>query len=186
MRFSTVIAVMAGAAMIPLTACSDKSQEKVATENESANSLAQAIKSAGDLSVLTGALASTQLAGVFDGPAEYTVLAPSDDAFGKLGDGEGELAKPENKAAMAALLRDHILPGAITPQDVEKSLTAAKGEPISMATMGSGSVTFAKEGDKLVVTSADGQKALLGSPIRARNGVIIPVDTVLKQWTAAQ
>ena len=180
MRYSPVIAALAGVAMIPLAACSDRSQDQAAAKSQT-SSLADTVKSEGNMSVLASALTSTQLASVFDGPAEYTVLAPSDDAFDKLGDARNELTKADSKAAMAALLRDHVLPGAITPEDIEKALTAANGKPITMATMGSGSVSFAKEGGKLVVTSADGRKALMGSPIRTRNGVIIPVDTVLKR-----
>lgn len=187
MRIRTVFAVTVMAAMMPLAACSDGSADKVASERDSqgTESLAQAIKSDGDLSVLAGAINSADLATVFDGKAEYTMLAPSDDAFGKLGDAQGELSKPEHKAALAALLREHILPGTISPEDIAKSLAAANGKSISMATMGSGAVTFSKQGDKIIVTSPDGQQASLSPAIRARNGVIIPVDSLLKQWTGA-
>ena len=178
MRARVILAAAAAIATLPLTACSG---EKASTEEQASNSLAHAIKTDEKFSVLAGALDSTQLASVFDGPAEYTVLAPSNQAFDKLGDAKTELTKPENKAALAVLLRDHILPGAITPEDIEKSLAAAKGEPISMTTMGSASVTFAKDGDKIAVSSSDGKKALFdGAPIRTRNGVLIPIDTVLK------
>ena len=180
MRACMILTAMAALAMVPLSACGS-SAEKASSEGLASNSLAHAIKSDERLSVLAGALESTQLSAVFDGPAEYTVLAPSDQAFDKLGDAKSELTKPENKAALAALLRDHVLPGAVTSEDIEKSLTSAKGEPISMTTLGNGSVTFMKDGDKIAVTSSAGKKALVdGSSLRTRNGVLVPIDTVLK------
>jgi uncharacterized surface protein with fasciclin (FAS1) repeats len=172
MKIMAFLPAVAAIALAPLAACSD-SETKVAAESPDQR-LSAAIAADGDISKFARALQTTGLAGIFEGPAEYTVLAPEDGAFGKL---NGDLEAP----VVAAILREHILPGAVLPDDIKASLEKAGEDGVSMVTMGSGVVSFSLEEGRLVATSADGKKAVLSdSPVKAANGVLIPVDGVLK------
>ena len=119
---------------------------------------------------------------MFDGSAPYTLLAPDDDAFGALGETGKTLQAPENGAAMAAILRDHILPGYLTVADIEAALKASGGDPVTMKTMGGKVLSFTREGEALVVSTPDGARAKVdGAALRASNGVVIPLDAVLRK-----
>ena len=119
---------------------------------------------------------------MFDGSAPYTLLAPDDDAFGALGEAGKTLQSPENGAALAEILRDHILPGYLTVADIEAALKRAGGKPVTMKTMGGKSVSFVREGEALVVSTPDGARAKVdGAAVSATNGVVIPLDAVLRK-----
>ena len=172
------------ALLIPLAACGSGSQEGTAEPAASpgGGTLASAVTDAPGLTVVSTALKSTGLANVFDGAAPYTLLAPDDDAFGALGAAGTTLRQPENSAALAAILRDHILPGYVTVADIDAALKAANGKAVRMTTMGDTEVRFVREGDAVVVTAADGARAKIdGAALTASNGVVIPLDAVLRK-----
>ena len=151
----------------------------------SAGTLAGSVANAPGMTTVAAALKGTGLAGVFDGSAPYTLLAPDDDAFGKLGDTGKTLKAPENGAAMAEVLKSHILPGYVTVADLEAALARGKGKPVKMTTMAGEEVTFARGGDGVTVTAADGSVAkVAGKEVAASNGVAIPIDGVLKKVPA--
>lgn len=183
---SLPLCVLAAAA---LTACGGaKSDTAVPAETAevSSGTLAGSVANAPGMSTVAGALKGTGLAGVFDGSAPYTLLAPDDDAFGKLGDTGKTLKAPENGAAMAEVLKAHILPGYVTVADLDAALKNAKGKPVKMTTMAGGEVSFARTGADLTVTAADGSVAKVdGKEVAASNGVAIPIDGVLKKVPAA-
>ena len=185
MRRSSIVALCA-LALAPLAACggnadnTDPAAEAAAPA--SAATLGQAIGDTAGMATIAAALKSSGLATVFDGAAPYTVLAPTDDAFGKLGDAGSQLRAPENSAALTAVLRDHILPGYLVPQDIEAALVRSDGKPVKLTTLGTGEVSFARDGSAISVTAADGTVGRIdGKALTARNGVAIPVDTVLKK-----
>lgn len=143
--------------------------------------LATAIGDAPGLTTLSAALSDAGLAGVFDGPGSYTVLAPDDDAFARGGNGSPALTDPSRRAELVAVLRGHILPGHLTPEAIRKAIAAKKG-PVAMTTLADGTVTFAAEGDKLTVTGPDGSKATIdGAALIASNGVALPLDGLVKR-----
>ena len=185
-----ILAAFAPLALAGLSGCSDKSSaDKTAAQADaksSSGTLASAVSDAPGMTTVAGALKSSGLATVFDGNAPYTLLAPDDDAFGALGEAGAALKTPENAAAMAEVLRAHTLPGFVTRADIDAALASAKGKPVKMKTMGGAEVSFARAGDTVSVTAADGSTAKLdGEPIAASNGVALPIDAVLKKVPAA-
>jgi uncharacterized surface protein with fasciclin (FAS1) repeats len=188
MRTAVLLAV---AALMPLAGCGDNlgdTKEAAATASAPASTgtLATALTDAAGLSTVSGALKSSGLATVFDGNAPYTLLAPDDDAFGALGPAGAALRTPENAAAMATVLRAHVLPGIVTTADIRAALKARQGKPVKMTTMAGSDLTFASEGEAITVTAADGSRAKLSGPeTAATNGVAIPIDAVLKKVPAA-
>ena len=66
------------------------------------------------LSTLLAAVKAAELAGTLSGEGDFTVFAPTNDAFAKLPEGTiPTLLKPENKATLAGILLRHVLPNRI-------------------------------------------------------------------------
>ena len=56
-----------------------------------------------------------------------------------------------------------------------------QGGTVSIQTMGDGIMRFAMDDQRLTVTDQNGRTAIIsGAPILASNGVVIPIDGVLR------
>ena len=187
-RFSKLPLVAAyAAATLTLGACADEAAEEQAEQTgeaePSGDTLAEALSGAEGLGTVSEALRDVGLTQVFDGAGSYTILAPSDEAFAALGETGEALTEPDQRAAMAAILRDHIVPGYLTPADIEAAIEA-QGGTVQAETMGEQTVRFTRDGDGVRVTSEDGSTAMIaGEALRASNGVAIPLDGVLKSFS---
>lgn len=173
----------AAAALLVLAGCGDDAAEDKGAEfaKVSNGTLAMAVAGEGDLLVVAGALEDAGLAQVFDGAAAYTILAPRDAAFDKLGEAGADLRSPEGRPAMVAILRDHIVPGYLTPADIAKAIELDADGKVAMKTMAGHTVTFSGTPDAITVTAEDGATAhFAGDALSASNGVAIPVDALLK------
>ena len=74
---------------------------------------------AGQFKTLAAALNAAGLVKTLKGSGPFTVFAPTDEAFAKLPAGTvDDLLKPENKAKLTAILTYHVVPGAVTSQQV--------------------------------------------------------------------
>ena len=166
---------------LPLAACSsDEDTPQVTESGVSGETLAAALAGAGNLDAVSAALRDTGLAQVFDGTASYTILAPDDASLLALED-SAELTDSDRRALLAAILREHVMPGALTPEDIANAIDLTGGA-VEIATMGDSPLSFSIEGDAIRVSDANGGSALIaGDAIRASNGVAIPIDAVLKQ-----
>jgi uncharacterized surface protein with fasciclin (FAS1) repeats len=178
------LAAVLALALLPLAGCSGRADNskggKPAATASSNDTLAVAMSRQDDLSKLNGALKDTGLSQVFDNGASYTIFAPTDDAFSKL---DNSLTQPEQKALLTAVLRDHIVPGYLTPEDIGTAIDSQGGK-VEVKTMGGHELTFTREGKGYRVTGDDGSAALIaGDPVTASDGVAIPVDGVLKKVT---
>jgi uncharacterized surface protein with fasciclin (FAS1) repeats len=127
----------------------------IAASNGSFNTLVAAVTAAGLVDTLKS-----------DGP--FTVFAPTDAAFAALPSGTVEsLLLPENKDQLVAILTYHVVPGAITSDQLA-------GQRLSVTTVNGAEVHIdGREGVKVEdsnVTAAD---------IIASNGVIHVIDAVL-------
>ncbi len=169
----------AAAAALALASCSGNSSEanEQAAAKPSSETLAALVTQDDDLTTVSAALKDAGIAQVFDGVAAYTLLAPRDEAFQKLGAAGETLRSADQRPAMIAVLRDHIVPGYLTPQDIAKAVDLADDGKVAMRTMGGHTLTFASEGDTLTATGEDGATVrFAGTPLLASNGVAIPVD----------
>jgi uncharacterized surface protein with fasciclin (FAS1) repeats len=112
------------------------------------------------------------------GAGPYTVLVPDDAAFDKAPAGTFD-AKPENRAQLTGVLTNLILPGTVLAADLEKAIDKGKGKAV-LATMGGSTVTATKDGDKIVLTDAKGDKAnVTKADDSFSNGVVHHIDAVL-------
>lgn len=185
-RMIALQAMIAGTVL--LAGCSKKEPEAAPTATASAavkpsdKSVAALLEDTDQQQNTAEALKVTGLSGIFASKGSYTLLAPTDDAFGKLGDAGKLLIGAENTAALAALLKGHILPGYLTPTDIAKAIEKNKSGTIKMQSMAGQELTFAKDGDALTVTTAGGATARLGGdPIAGKGSIALPIDTVLKK-----
>lgn len=187
--FRSLAAAAALAAVVSLGACSkgeDSGAAATATGSPDAGhrTLAATIGSAPGLTTVSTALSEAGLADVFDGPGSYTMLAPDDDAFAKVDN--KALTDPANRAELVAVLRGHILPGHLTPDAIKQAIADKKG-PVTMRTLADSMVTFSADGDTLTATGADGSKAKVdGAALVASNGVVLPLDGLVKSATPAK
>ena len=114
------------------------------------------------------------------GPGPYTVLVPTDEAFGKIQGGAlGDAGNPQNRSEVTRILTYHILPGVILAEDIGKAVDSGEGKAV-LATMGGETLTATKEGDRIVLTDSSGGKATVAQADEQHsNGVVHRIDTVL-------
>lgn len=167
-----------------LAACSvaEDDDSTVETEAEATNeTMATFIAGEPDLTTVAALLNESGLASMFDGPASYTLLAPDDAAFSAADAKAGNLRDPSQRAIAVAILRDHILPGLIMPEDILAQIEANDGEPVDMTTYGDAVVRFSLDDDGALAARIDDglPVALAKTASRASNGAIIQVDRIL-------
>jgi uncharacterized surface protein with fasciclin (FAS1) repeats len=108
------------------------------------------------------------------------VIVPDDAAFGKLPEGtlDGWM-KPESRPELTRVVTYHILPGTVLTADIGKAIDENKGKAV-LATMGGGTLTATREGDKIVLIDGGGHKATLAKTDETlANGVVHRADAVL-------
>ncbi|MGF1759396.1 fasciclin domain-containing protein, partial [Photobacterium sagamiensis] len=121
-----------------------------------------------DFQTLVMAIRASDLTGTLEGKGPFTLLAPTDDAFAKLPAGTlADLLKPENKEQLQAVLKNHILIGAFTSEEVSKLKLPE--------TVQGGTVQIENGEDGVTI---NGAKVIAGD-LNASNGVIHVIDTVL-------
>lgn len=182
------------AAGLALSACS-KEADRDPTTDATADAVAgtqalapgtksvpDALDDADGLQTVAEALKETGIGTAFKDKGSYTLLAPRDDAFAGLGDAGKALTGSDDHAALAALLKAHILPGYVTPQDIGAAIDASKDGQVSMATLGGEPLRFTRNGGAIDVTAADGSTATLsGDPVAGGASIAIPISGVLKK-----
>jgi len=175
---SGAVFVAAAGAML-LAACSGQSSEsgEEATAEPSSQTLAALVAQSEDLSVVSATLEDAGLVQVFDGVAAYTLLAPRDATFDSLAEAGETLRSADQRPAMVAVLRDHIVPGYLTPGDIAKAVDLDDDGKVTMRTMAGHTLTFASVDGTITATSEDGATVrFAGDALLASNGVAIPVD----------
>ena len=118
---------------------------------------------------LVAAVKAAGLAEALSGPGPFTVFAPTDEAFAKLGkDMLGQLLLPENKDQLAAILKLHVVLGRVYASQIKPGDSAK--------TLNGESVAFALKDGRLNV----GGVSIIKTDIDATNGVVHVIDTVLQ------
>jgi uncharacterized surface protein with fasciclin (FAS1) repeats len=174
---------IAAAALLGLSACGDNGG---GNKSETAQTPA-AKKAAGDKTIATGLAANGKFMAIAKaagldqtraGPGPYTVFVPDDAAFAGAPAGTFD-ATPDNRGQLTGILTNLILPGTVMAEDIGKAIDAGKGKAV-LATMGGGTLTATKDGDKIVLTDAAGHKATVTqADDQFSNGVVHHVDAVL-------
>lgn len=125
-----------------------------------------------DLSTLVTAVSKAELVDTLKG-GDFTVLAPSNDAFGKLPAGTVEtLIKPENKATLTNILLYHVIPGKVNLAKLE--------DGAKIKTVLGQELTLSNHNGMLQVTTQAGKTYDLSDNFyKQKNGNVYRLDEVL-------
>lgn len=120
-----------------------------------------------DFSTLVAALTAAELVEALQGAGPFTVFAPNNAAFAKLPAGTvDDLLKPENKAKLTAILKNHVVSGKVMAADVKAGpVPTLEGSDVTIA-VEDGSVKF-------------GNATVIATDVAASNGVIHVIDAVV-------
>merc|ERR1711953_99703 len=125
-----------------------------------------------DLATLVAALDAADLTDTFDGSTVYTVFAPANEAFNKLGDAVSCLLKPENKDALTQVLTYHVVAGYDLASDITDGL--------EVATLEKETLTFKLDNSAVSIdTTSGGMANVTAANVYATNGVVHVIDAVL-------
>lgn len=129
------------------------------------DTIPDALQSRPELSTLLAAAQAAGLAETLAGPGQFTVFAPTNEAFAALPQPvvDALLANPE---ALAQLLQYHVIRG---------RSTVAQLQIVQPATLNSRLLTIAPAGDSITVNGA----AVLAADVEAGNGLIHVIDRIL-------
>lgn len=170
---------LASVCVMALAACGEGAGEADGTgaAEPSNRTIAATLEGDRAFGTLEQVLDNAALGDVLAGTGPYTVFAPSDAAFTATA---GDLGDEAMKAQAAAMLRAHIVPGALTRADILAAIAGKEGGSVEMRTMANSLLTFTREGETVIVSGDNGARArLTGSETLASNGVVQPVDGLL-------
>jgi uncharacterized surface protein with fasciclin (FAS1) repeats len=158
-RRTTLRAFAAIGALAVAAACAPMAKQPDIVDIASQNS---------QFSTLVAAVQAAGLVDTLKGPGPFTVFAPTDAAFAALPAGTVEnLLKPENKDQLVAVLTYHVVPGAVTSDQLA-------GKRMDVATV---------QGQNVRVDGRNGVRVnnanVTQADIMASNGVIHRIDRVL-------
>ena len=170
------------AALLAVGGCNQGANEKKTAQTPEAQKAAGTKTIAAGLAANGKFVAAAKAAGLdqtLAGPGPYTVLVPSDAAFGKVEGALKDPANPQNRAELTRILTYHILPGTVLAEDLGKAIDNGKGKAM-IGTMGGETLTATKDGGKIVLTDGAGTKATVVEADQKRsNGVVHMIDAVL-------
>jgi transforming growth factor-beta-induced protein len=164
-----IIHVIDGVLMPPSIAQAAAEDDMVEGEMIEAKSIAEIAVEDGRFTTLVAALEAAGLVETLAGEGEFTVFAPTDDAFAALPEGTVESLLEDPKGALTNVLLYHVVEGAVMAEDVV-GLAAAPtllGQDITVSVDGDGQV-FLNDSVQVIITD-----------IEASNGVVHVIDAVL-------
>ncbi len=130
-------------------------------------SLTAMISDSVTFSILTKALVAAELDGTLGSAGEFTIFAPTDEAFGKLPAGVlAKLLLPENKEKLRSLLLYHVVAGKVLAADLKDS---------DVKTMNGEKIKIDVDGEKIDVQN----KKVFSADVLANNGVMHTIGEVM-------
>lgn len=150
-----------------------QSTQSEASKPASDKDIAGLIESTGSLSTLKDVLTASAVAETLKATGPYTVVAPNNAAFSALSSGTVErFLKPENAKQLSSIANYFVISGQVLTDQLTNGqrLKTLNGQEV-IVELADGNVYF---------VDAKGNKALvIKSDMKAKNGVIHVVDTVI-------
>ncbi len=149
------------------------STEMGATAETSSMTILDAANTRSDISTFMELVQAANISSAFQQDSEFTIFAPTNEAFEKLPAGQLEyLKKPENRNELIQVLQAHIIANKVTTAQMQANqrIQISDNDYIEIGTLGTGA------------TPADftiGGASIVEPNIEASNGVIHVVDRVL-------
>ncbi len=118
---------------------------------------------------LTSLLKTAGLANALQQPGQFTVFAPTDQAFAALPQETlQQLQQPENREVLIKVLRYHVVPNELTASQLSAGeLTTFEGQPVN--------IKIDSQTNQVAVNNA----SVIQADVQASNGVIHAIDQVL-------
>lgn len=146
-----------------------------ATESASTNTIVDVAAGAGDFTTLVDAVVAANLAETLSS-GEFTVFAPSDDAFKPLvDDGTVETLLKDPSGQLTDILKYHVVEGTVKAADVAK----LDGQEVTTVQGGKLKVSVSEAGEVTLTDGAGNTIKVVKTDIEADNGVIHVIDGVL-------
>ncbi|MFC7357623.1 fasciclin domain-containing protein [Jejudonia soesokkakensis] len=144
------------------------------------NSIAGKAMSNPTYSTLVAALKQAGLAETFMGEGEYTVFAPTNDAFAKLPKATMDaVMMDENKEMLQGILKYHVVAGEWNADAVVKAINDNKNA-YNVTTLNGENLVLSLKDGKVMIKDAKGNMATVADPnMDASNGIIHGIDKVL-------
>lgn len=141
----------------------------ISAQNGNAQSISEIASSNDSFEVLTSLLEEAGWVEAFDGSnrKEFTVFAPTDEAFSRLPEGTLEsLYEPENREMLYDVIAYHVIGGSVTSDQLSSGALDSKagGLPLQV-----------EVGQQITINDA----TVSAADITATNGVIHTIDMVL-------
>lgn len=176
----TAPATAAPAAPAPAAATATPNPAVGGAPMDAAKTIPANAAAAPNLSTLVSAMKAGGVDATLSGPGPYTVFAPTNDAFGRLAPGTVDtLLKPANKPSLVKVLTYHVVPGALTLEQLKAQITAGGGKA-TLTTVEGDPLTIAAEGNAIALSDANGNKSYVETPdVKQANGVVHVVNGVL-------
>jgi uncharacterized surface protein with fasciclin (FAS1) repeats len=133
-----------------------------------------------DHTTFFAAVEAAGLVETLQGEGPFTVFAPVNKAFDKLPKGTVEkLLKPENMAALIAVITYHVIAGKVSAADFVAAVKKGDGAA-RYKTLEGEELTVRQDGRRLQIIDAKGGNSFVTiADANQKNGVIHVVDTVL-------
>ncbi|SDB37934.1 Uncaracterized surface protein containing fasciclin (FAS1) repeats [Flavobacteriaceae bacterium MAR_2010_188] len=144
------------------------------------NSIAGLASNNAELKTLTAGLKAAKLDSMLAEPGDYTVFAPTENAFSKLPQGTlDNLLKEENKEQLKSVLQYHVVAGNITTYKLTTAIKGGNGK-YTFNTVTGAPLTVSMNGDQIVIQDGTGKKAhIVQGNVNASNGTVYLIDRVL-------
>lgn len=169
MRLVSIAAIAAALVSVPALAMSHPKADHHGhhARTQQADIVDTAVN-AGQFNTLVAAVQAAGLVDTLKGDGPFTVFAPIDSAFAGLPHGEVDrLLRPENRHELVDILTFHVVPGAITSDQLA-------GQILSVETV---------EGSSVLIDATNGVRVgnaeVIQADIQTSNGVIHVVDRVI-------
>lgn len=129
---------------------------------------------------LIKALKAADLVTTLKGRGPFTIFAPTNNAFSKLPYGTvDDLLMLENKSQLAGILTYHVIAGNLNANTVLAAIKKGGGKA-TLTTLAGGNLSASLVEGKVLLTDENGGMATVtASDLKAINGIIHVIDTVL-------
>lgn len=181
MRAPLLALALLGTSTFALGGCSGHVAD-ARTQAAASPSLPAALDNVDGLQTMAEALKVTGIARTLQGSASFTLLAPEDDAFAEAGEPDSKLMTLGDHTALAALVRNHMIPGHLTPKALGAVIDSSPDGKVTVNSLGGKALTFRRTGRTIAVTAPDGSQAMLdGDPVSGGSSIAIPISGVLQK-----
>ena len=171
-------AVAAIALLTGATAC-DSGVEPQTGSVEADQNIAKSLGSIEGLGTASDLVNQAGLEQMLEGEAAYTLFLPSDQAFAKLPEGELDwLRSDDGRPDLIALLRQHMVPGTVTQEDLETALENSGGRA-ALASLADSPLALRREGSTIRIGDEEAGPVISLPPHMATNGAVYAINALI-------